>query len=238
MTTGGLHATLGRMNERDMTLARDWDFRDCTHYFWSEKFDGCRAYWDGFQLWTRGGHVIMAPDWFKAALPHGVPLDGEVWCGRGGYIEAMNAVRHGLFTRACKFVAFDAPDGLGFWPQRMATADLFRSEVVMTPERGLICSRDEPSERAARIIAEGGEGLMLRHPDVNRYERKRTLHLLRIKEKNLYAPWHNMSPRRPKATPGVVGLDVGLFPHDPEIEWNISRLLGAARIDLRAVTKI
>lgn len=214
------------MDEKDMTLARDWDFRDCRGYFWSEKYDGCRAYWDGQQLWTRGGKVIAAPDWLTRRLPHGVPLDGEIWCGRGGYIEAMNAVRHGLFTRACRFVAFDAPEQSGDWLARMRFADLFRSRVVLTPERGSIQTREEPSARAAEIIASGGEGLMLRHPEVTRYERKRTNHLMRIKQRNLYAPWHGLQPHRVEPPSNSGGLDVSLFPFDPEIEFRINDVLG------------
>jgi DNA ligase-1 len=35
-------------------------------------------------LWSRYGNPIIAPDWFLDALPK-VPLDGELWCGRGNF---------------------------------------------------------------------------------------------------------------------------------------------------------
>ena len=35
-------------------------------------------------LWSRYGNPIIAPDWFLDALPP-ITLDGEIWCGRGGF---------------------------------------------------------------------------------------------------------------------------------------------------------
>jgi DNA ligase-1 len=202
-----------------MTLARDWDFRDCTGYFWSEKFDGCRAFWDGYNIWTRDGNIVKAPTGFTSRLPCGVALDGEIWCGRAGYIEAMKAVRHGIFTDACRFVAFDFPDASGTWLERMNLADLHRNEIVMTPERGVIGFREEPSELADTIIKAGGEGLMLRHPKILRYETKRTNHLMRVKAKNLFAPWHGMSDNR---TGNTFLLKLAF---DPEIAWRVDAAL-------------
>ncbi|MEC8848334.1 MAG: DNA ligase, partial [Pseudomonadota bacterium] len=53
-------------------------------YWVSEKLDGVRGRWDGAQLWTRGGHVITPPDWYTAGWPR-VPMDGELWTGRGDF---------------------------------------------------------------------------------------------------------------------------------------------------------
>ena len=48
----------------------------------SEKLDGVRAVEDGRVLRIRSGNVINAPQWFIDELPK-VPLDGELWLGRG-----------------------------------------------------------------------------------------------------------------------------------------------------------
>src|SRR5690606_15002235 len=61
-------------------------------YWVSEKLDGVRAYWDGEQLWSRGGHVYAAPDWFTAQFPRH-PLDGELWSGRERFAELSGVVR-------------------------------------------------------------------------------------------------------------------------------------------------
>jgi DNA ligase-1 len=52
-----------------MKLGFDYQGDDPTGWFISEKFDGCRAYWDGQQLWTRSGKIIKAPPSLTANLP-------------------------------------------------------------------------------------------------------------------------------------------------------------------------
>lgn len=55
----------------------------------SEKWDGIRALWDGEKIISRGSGVgkpkvyTYIPEWFKLTLPPGIPLDGEIWIGRG-----------------------------------------------------------------------------------------------------------------------------------------------------------
>ena len=63
-----------------------------TDYWVSEKLDGVRAYWNGTQLISRQGNVFAAPDWFTADFPK-IPLDGELWMGRGTFETLSGAVR-------------------------------------------------------------------------------------------------------------------------------------------------
>ncbi len=87
----------------------------------SEKLDGVRALWDGATLLSRGGHVIQAPAWFLAALPP-VPLDGELWGGRGQFESSSGTVRRSKPVdaqwRALRYVAFELPQGEGTFAQR------------------------------------------------------------------------------------------------------------------------
>jgi len=53
-------------------------------YLVSEKLDGIRAIWDGYQFSSRQGHPIYAPAWFTQHFPTR-PLDGELWIGRGQF---------------------------------------------------------------------------------------------------------------------------------------------------------
>jgi len=64
------------MTESQMTLAADHGSQRLGGWWASEKLDGCRAYWDGRQFWTRSGNIIPAPDWFTKGLPD-VHLDGR-----------------------------------------------------------------------------------------------------------------------------------------------------------------
>lgn len=77
-------------------------------WYWSEKLDGERCFWDGGQsrgksvrdcpwanfaksgwndtctgLWSRYAKVIHAPSWWLDRLPQGIALDGELYMGRG-----------------------------------------------------------------------------------------------------------------------------------------------------------
>ena len=59
---------------------------DPTGWLLSEKYDGVRGYWDGRQMWSRGGVLIRLSDALRAALPP-FALDGELWAGRGRFEE-------------------------------------------------------------------------------------------------------------------------------------------------------
>lgn len=89
-------------------------------WFFSEKLDGMRAFWDGgitrgmysdeipfanttkdhirlqrpkaTGLWSRYGKPIQAPMWFLDDLP-AYPLDGELTAGRGNFQQTMSTVR-------------------------------------------------------------------------------------------------------------------------------------------------
>src|SRR5690242_14820122 len=52
--------------------------------------DGIRAYWDGQRLTSRQGSEINAPEEFTRELPKKVPLDGELWMGRGTLERLFN----------------------------------------------------------------------------------------------------------------------------------------------------
>ena len=90
-------------------------------WFWSEKLDGMRAFWDGgitrdmratdvpwanvekhgrFKnevfatgLWSRYGQVIRAPKTWLDKLPKNIPLDGELWMGRGSFQSLISTVK-------------------------------------------------------------------------------------------------------------------------------------------------
>ncbi len=171
------------ISEADMTLGRDYRGIDPRGWLVSEKLDGCRAYWDGSRLWTRGGKVIEAPAWFTAGLPEGVALDGEVWACRGNLQTARLAVQHGRWARHLRLMVFDSPQAPGTWPDRMAAA-----RKALAGARHAECvtwttcrSRAQLRAEYFRVTQAGGEGLRLRAPAVDGYERGRTSNLLKVK---------------------------------------------------------
>lgn len=168
-------------------LAKNYDGRDPTGWWVSEKLDGCRAVWDGARFLSRAGNVFVAPDWFTAGLPHAV-LDGELWLGRGRFDEVSGIVRRSAKRagwedewRGIRYMVFDLPTALGGFEARMAQLDRLRlpghAEVVAQVR----CRGPEHlKERLAKVLAAGGEGLMLREPG-SPYVAKRSGTLLKCK---------------------------------------------------------
>ena len=168
------------ITEDDMMHGMPWQGEDLTGWVATEKLDGVRAYWDGQTLWTRSGKPIRVPDHW--ALPAGVHLDGELFAGYGKRQECVNAARYGKFTKYVRFVAFDAPrmnagylDRLrfanGIWNDRFNNRHLWSDDL----------SHNTHMRAHLKCIQEkGGEGLMVRHPDLA-YHAGRTHLMLKVK---------------------------------------------------------
>ncbi|HSV73464.1 MAG TPA: hypothetical protein VLH79_06870 [Chthonomonadales bacterium] len=151
-------------------------------WWMSEKLDGCRAFWDGAAMWSRGGTPIRLPAALHSALPAGIALDGEIYGGPGTLDAAREAVVHGRFSRGLRFMIFDAPSAVGAWPARLRSA-----ASALGPAKcvGVVAAWLCEGERhAARILGEvharGGEGLMLRAPGLA-YAPGRTRDLVKLK---------------------------------------------------------
>lgn len=150
----------------DSTLQHGRDYRgeDLAGWLLSEKHDGCRGYWNGRDMLTRGGNIIAIPQAWREALPP-FPLDGELHAGRGGFQRARVAVQCGRITPSIRFTIFDAP-GTGLWRERFAraaaaVAGLDFAEVV---EVVAAESTEDALHRMQMIMDAGGEGMVARHP--------------------------------------------------------------------------
>lgn len=160
------------------------DLRD----FWvSEKLDGVRGRWDGQHLLSRGGQVIAAPPWFTAGWPP-VPLDGELWSGRGQFESTVSTVRQQQPDDAAwqriRFMVFDLPAHTGVFSERLrAGAALVESLnlpwVQLVPQtRG--SNHADLMKRLDDVVRHGGEGLMLHRGDAL-YRTQRSDDLLKVK---------------------------------------------------------
>lgn len=143
---------------------------DVSEYWISEKLDGVRGRWDGKTLWSRGGLAINPPNWFIANWPK-VPMDGELWIGRGRFDEISSIVRtmnpDNDAWRTVKFMVFDLPADAGTFEARvmhmrtlLAEADVSWLQPINQFE---LKDTAELDSRLAEIISAGGEGLMLHH---------------------------------------------------------------------------
>eukprot|EP00961_Rhodomonas_salina_P050999 684336-Rhodomonas_salina.1 len=175
-----------------IALAKSWDGKqNPTGWLMSEKLDGMRALWDGQgDLWSRAGHKVIAPDWFKKDLPQGMVLDGELFMGRGAFQDLMRVCRrHVPDHEAWKqviFVVFDAPlIGGGLKARLQAARESGFNNSDSLPFARLhpqtVCrGPDHVRKVLAEVQAEGGEGLMLRKAGAA-HQSGRTSDLLKVK---------------------------------------------------------
>ncbi|CAF4811454.1 unnamed protein product [Rotaria sp. Silwood1] len=172
-------------------LAETWtEDVDPTGWWMSEKLDGVRAYWNGKNFYSRQGNLFHVPDFFKAALPK-VPLDGEIWCGRGLFQKCVSIVKKQANKvvpddyKLLTYLIFDAPSHGGKYEDRVKWLQAnipqdddkcFATVVGIKKCEGLA----QLKQFLADVNKTGGEGIMLRKPG-SLYEHKRSTTLLKVK---------------------------------------------------------
>jgi DNA ligase 1 len=156
-------------------------------YWVSEKLDGVRGYWDGEKLLTRGGQRVAAPAWFTADWPK-VPMDGELWAGRGQFSKAVSTVRQQApdkeAWRAMRFMVFDLPAHGGPFNERIPALNGLVSQIDQTWVQAVAqfkqASHPALQSLLLKTVKQGGEGLML-HRGVSLYRGQRNDDLLKLK---------------------------------------------------------
>ncbi|WFC42766.1 DNA ligase [Pseudoxanthomonas sp. SE1] len=153
----------------------------------SEKLDGVRARWDGRALWTRGGARIAAPATFTRGWS-AEPMDGELWIARGRFDDISALVRRvgtdAQAWRGVRFMVFDLPTHPGPFAERVVrmrglVSMARNTHLAMIPQQRLD-TRAQLDAELARVVAAGGEGLML-HRRTAYYRAGRSEDLLKYK---------------------------------------------------------
>lgn len=171
----------------------------------SEKLDGERAVWNGEFFETRNGKKIAFPDYYKDIMPNDVALDGELWLGRNSFDDhgfLRNKVCNYNKWRGARFMIFDIPTSKDPFSERYKqikkaikkiskkfdnldykNIDLLPDECPAIRHRHKkIKNNSNVDELFKKVVAKGGEGLVLRKMDAP-YEPKRCRHSLKIKPK-------------------------------------------------------
>lgn len=156
-------------------------------YWVSEKYDGLRGYWDGRQLWSRGGERVMAPAWFTAPLPS-TPMDGELWAGRGNFNLAQSTVRSQTPNDAAwheiRFMVFDLPAQPGNFTTRLEALrkllPITRAPWVVPVAQQRATTHADLQALLDKTVRMGGEGLVL-HRGASLYRGERNTDLLKFK---------------------------------------------------------
>ncbi|MFD1008318.1 DNA ligase [Oceanisphaera ostreae] len=171
-----------------LQLAAEYQQQDASLYRVSEKLDGVRAYWNGRELLSRRGHRFSAPDWFVAGFPD-LPLDGELWLGRGKFEALSAAVRRYQAVdsewRNIRFMVFDLPASTQPFEARLRVLQQLvpsaQSTYLQLVEQRLVNDNAELAELLKQVDNDGGEGLMLRHRQ-SFYQAGRHQDLLKLKQ--------------------------------------------------------
>lgn len=160
---------------------------DPTDYLVSEKYDGVRALWDGRVLRFRSGAGVAAPAAFVERLP-AVPLDGELWLGRGRFEALSGLVRRSspdaAAWRQLRYMVFELPGASGSFAaraQRIATLVQHTGwSQLQAVEHERLATPQALQRRLDEVVGAGGEGLMLHCADAP-YETGRSATLLKLK---------------------------------------------------------
>ena len=173
-----------------LELLRLSEFKDQNVSGWlaSEKFDGVRAYWDGENLLSRQGKKLNAPLSFTKNFPK-FALDGELYAKELKFEEIQASVMDKLPDEKAwgrlKFHIFDVPEASG---GLLARLEVLAKFLKNEPNDNLIIikqikMRDNAQflKFAENIIANGGEGAVVREPNAP-YERKRSKNALKFKK--------------------------------------------------------
>ena len=160
---------------------------DLSDYWVSEKLDGVRAYWDGQQLLSRSGNVYNAPNWFIQGFPDQT-LDGELWINRSRFEQLVSTVRKQIPVdsewKQVKFMVFDLPTSIAPFSTRLKQMQRIVAQVnnpfMELVEQSRVNNHEALMQRLNKVVASGGEGLML-HDGNALYRSGRTSDLLKVK---------------------------------------------------------
>lgn len=175
-----------QLNGPPVLLAHKYenDF-DPIGWWWSEKLDGVRCFWDGENLISRQGNIFHAPDWFKSTLPK-FALDGELWMGRQKFKQTISVVKRldgGLQWKNVRYMVFDAPQlSLPFEDRLQYLKDnITNNEFVDLHIHSKVESKKHLLDLLKQVTSEGAEGLMIREPG-SMYDVGRSQTLLKVKQ--------------------------------------------------------
>ena len=145
---------------------------DPAGYLVSEKYDGVRALWDGRVLRFRSGLAVAAPAWFTDRLP-ALPLDGELWLGRGRFEALSSTVRRhapdNAEWRQLRYMVFELPGTPGPFAERAARIESIARQMSASPivavAQSPVADRAALRQRLDAVVRGGGEGLVLHRAD-------------------------------------------------------------------------
>lgn len=137
-----------------------------SEYLASEKLDGVRCVWTGYEFMTRHGKVLKTPDWFAEGMPAGVRLDGELYMGRDTFGKLQSVMqRKGSNWAGIKFHVFDLAVLRAPTVERIAKLATIPLPAHCELVEHVSVTHEQLDAMESSIVAGGGEGVCLRHRD-------------------------------------------------------------------------
>lgn len=179
-------AVFAESNSSQMLAKQYHDDIEIEKYWVSEKLDGIRARWDGYQLISKNGYAFSVPEWFTRRFPR-VVMDGELWIGRNRYEEISSITSKQTPDKRWSRVTlmlFDLPEHKGDFSERLRAMQ----QLVISADSTYLAvikqlrmnSNSELMAHLQTLIDAGGEGLMLHH-QASLYTNGRSENLLKLK---------------------------------------------------------
>lgn len=171
----------------DLMLLQEYQGEPLDGWLMSEKLDGIRGFWDGRQLVSRNGNPLNPPPYFIQQFPP-FAIDGELFSARGEFERIASIVRSSEDRgwHQLKLYVFDVPNAGGNLPQRLQQlADYLQQNpspyIEILPQYP-IQSKQHAEAFLAEIEALGGEGIVVRNPNIP-YQAQRSSQILKFKTK-------------------------------------------------------
>ncbi|CAI2376162.1 unnamed protein product [Moneuplotes crassus] len=170
-------------------LASKYDgTQDIKGWIMSEKLDGIRCIWDGENMKSRAGNKFYVPDFFIENFPKDMVLDGELFLERGEFQKTVSIVKKQDKSdrwKQIKYLVFDGPGIRGNFSMRLKVLEKKLSDVdskYLELHKHEKCKDEKHlQEEMKRVVALGGEGMMIRDPK-SKYEHRRVKTMLKVKE--------------------------------------------------------
>eukprot|EP00026_Physarum_polycephalum_P003110 Phypoly_transcript_03119.p1 GENE.Phypoly_transcript_03119~~Phypoly_transcript_03119.p1 ORF type:complete len:559 (+),score=49.29 Phypoly_transcript_03119:51-1679(+) len=160
------------------------------HRLWwfGEKYDGVRCCWkpDESQLYSRQGLPISMHSSVNSLFGN-IALDGELWCGRGHFLETVTIVQEYFHNWALlKVICFDEASSLMTNQPFEVRYALILSHFLpnhpttIVAPRILLHSEQLMTHFLLQVLEDGGEGLILQQP-YSVYSHGRSANLVKVK---------------------------------------------------------
>ena len=166
----------------NLLLLKTYKDQNISGWVMSEKLDGIRAYWNGKILISRGGKIIHAPKWFTQNYPP-FEIDGELWSKRGDFENISSIVRDKMPSEQwheIKHYIFEVPNAKGGLFERLAQVKPYEGKYIRIIAQQYVKNREDLQKFLKHIEKLGGEGVVVRDPNVP-YINRRTSKALKVK---------------------------------------------------------